>query len=104
MNWLDRIGAEIEKIEALDDGDWFLIKPESPQYLKNAERQLANCIAPSFKWKPGDTLTAKRVGALLGHKIAYVKPFVEGLRMSKLYKSKVPAEIVEGLEDLEKDM
>jgi len=105
MNWLERIGAELDKIEGPDEEAWMLTKPDSPQYLKNAERQLANAIAPSLKWKPGDTFTAARLGALLGHKIAYVKPFVEGLRVSKVYKSKkIPAEVVEELEEKEKEM
>jgi hypothetical protein len=104
MTWLDRIGAELDKIEGPDDDAWMLTKPDSPQYLKNAERQLANATAPSFKWKPGDTFTAARLGALLGHKIAYVKPFVEGLRLSSLYKSKIPPEFLEGLEEMEKEM
>src|SRR5438094_3382146 len=105
MNWLERIGAEIDKIEGPDEEAWMLTNPDSPQYLKNAERQLANAIAPSLKWRVGDTFTAGRLGALLGHKVAYVKPFVEGLRVSKIYKStKLPAEVVEGLEKLEKEM
>jgi hypothetical protein len=104
MTWLDRIGAEIEKIEVPDEEDWILTQPDSPQYLKNAERQLAKSIAPSLKWKPGDTMTAMRVGALLGHKIAYVKPFVEGLRVSRLYNSKTPREVIEGLEEVEKEV
>src|SRR5438309_3356712 len=103
MNWLERIEAELDKIEGPDEEAWMLTKPDSPQNLKNAERQLANAIAPSLKWKAGDAFTAARLGALLGHKVAYVKPFVEGLRVSKICRTtKLPAEVVEGLEKLEK--
>ncbi len=105
MTWLDRIGAELDKIEGPDEEAWMLTKPDSPQYLKNAERQIAVATAPSIKWKPGNGIfTAAQLGGLLGHKIAYVKPFVEGLRLSKLYKSKIPAEVVDGLKDLETEM
>ena len=103
MTWLERIEAEIEKIE-LPDEDWCFTKPDSPIYLKNAERHLAQSVAPSFKWKVGDKMTAARVGALLGHKVAYVKPFVEGLRIAKCFNAKTPREVVETFDQAEREM
>ncbi len=104
MTWVERIEAELERIEPADDELPVLTKSDSPEYLKNAERLIANAVAPSFKWKPGDTFTAARLGALLGHKIAYVKPFAEGLRISRQFKSKLPLEIEEGIRKAEREM
>src|SRR6266446_1426357 len=93
MTWLAQIEAELDKIEPADDEVPILTTPDSPQYLRNAERQIGKAMAPSIKFKRGDTLNAASLGALLGHKIAYVKPFAEGLRISKQFDPKLPAEI-----------
>jgi hypothetical protein len=104
MTWLTQIEAELERIEPADDELPVLTRPDSPQYLKKAERLIAKASAPSLTWKQGDTLTAARLGGLLGHKIAYVKPFVEGLQISKRFNSNVGSEIVEQFRDAERQL
>jgi hypothetical protein len=103
-SWLEQIQNELEKIEPEDDEWPLLTTAESPQYLKNAEALIARASAPSISWKRGDTLTASRLGGLLGHKIAYVKPFAEGLRIAKRFPPTTPADIVNAFREAEETL
>jgi hypothetical protein len=92
MNWRGRIVAELEKIEpelneaGFDDKDW-------PPYMKRAFSLIAKTITPSVQLKEGSSFTSKELGAMVGHKLAYVKPFAEGLHLTKGVTAKIPAEL-----------
>jgi hypothetical protein len=101
MTWLEQIEAELEKIEP-DDDTPPLTRSDSPDYLKNAERHLGKVIAPSVNFKGGGGMTAVRLGGIVGHKLAYVKPFIQGFRLSKQFPAKTPRAVVEQFQEAEK--
>jgi hypothetical protein len=103
MTWLELIEGELAKIEPYDDLPP-LTQEDSPQYLKNAERLLAPVVAPSINFKGGGGLNATRLGGIIGHKIAYVKPFVQGLRISKNFPAATPKKLVKEAVGLERDL
>lgn len=103
MSWLKQIEAELEKIEPNDDTPPFT-RPDSPEYLKNAERQIGKAMVPSVNFKGGGGMTAVRLGGVVGHKLAYVKPFMQGLRISKQFPAKTPRTVVERFEETEEQL
>lgn len=101
MNWLEQIDAELEKLE---EGFEWPVSADSPEYLKNAERQIAKAAIPTAKLKPGTKLTPQLMGAFVGHKLAYVKPFAEGLTLKKKLPEKTPERLRKLLSDAERSV
>jgi hypothetical protein len=98
MNWLEQIEAELEKIEG---GVEWPMSDDSPDYLKNAERHIAKAAIATAKLKPGAAMTPQLMGGLVGHKLAYVKPFAEGLKLGKRLPEKTPERFRRLLADAE---
>jgi hypothetical protein len=101
VNWIEQIDAELEKLE---EGFYWPVSDDSPEYLKNAERQIAKAAIPTAKLKPGAELTARLMGTFVGHKLAYVKPFAEGLTLAKRLPEKTPERLREVLAEAERSV
>ncbi len=64
MQWLEESEDVIPEPE--------FIKGDFPKWVQNLSRELISTLFPAAKLKPGAAWTATEVGALLGHKLAYL--------------------------------
>jgi hypothetical protein len=99
MNWCERVMKELDGLEP-DLAD-FGLGDEWPEYLRNAAVQVSKAFAPSMQMHPGMAFGPKAVGGLLGHKVAAVKPFSEGLKLLQKSTTGIPEKLLHEFGEME---
>ena len=76
-NWIGQVLAEIEAAEAVfQEPHW--LHGNFPLWVQTLSHALFKSLIPDVKLKPIEEWTAGEVGALLGHKYAYLQWLFEG--------------------------
>jgi hypothetical protein len=76
MSWLDQIVEWMDACESKISEPAFL-KDEFPEWVKRLSRELVATLYPVAKLKVGSDWTARELGALLGHQLAYLHALAE---------------------------
>lgn len=80
--WLKQIVRSFEKSEDKLPEPEFL-KGDFPDWVQNVARELLSTLFPEARLKPGAAWTPAEVGALVGHKAAYLHAIVEFTKVQK---------------------